>query len=64
MKESSPIGPVLVNECKQIKLNEETWKKILDKIKGPHRLTFKLLSLKTEIQINTFIQPPLTIKIV
>jgi hypothetical protein len=39
VEESSPIGPVLVNEYKEIKLNEETWKKILDKIKGPHRLT-------------------------
>ncbi len=38
-------------------------KKILDKSKV-HIDLHKLLSLKTEIQINTFIQPPLTIKIV
>jgi hypothetical protein len=36
VEESSPLGPILVNEYKEIKLNEETWKNILDKTKGKY----------------------------
>ena len=42
VEESSPIDPVLRNECNEIKLNEETWGTLLEKIKGLHLLDIGL----------------------
>ena len=44
VEKSSLIGPVQVNEWNEVKLTEDTWKKILDKVKGPDRLETSVAS--------------------